>query len=75
MVKDLRSVLQVNDLAEELDVSERTVYNWQNGERPMGMKAIRVYLLHVKLCNGIHAKQDSFQVYAGGTSVLTRERS
>jgi hypothetical protein len=54
MVGELRQVLTIEALAEQAGVTARTVCNWQNGERPMGMKAVRVYLLHVKLCNAIH---------------------
>lgn len=54
MVTDLRSVMKLEELAEAVDVSVRTVCNWQNGERPMGMKAVRVYLLHVKRRNEFH---------------------
>lgn len=54
MVNDLREKFTIEQLAEKLDVSERTVCNWQNGERPMGMKAIRVYLFHVECCSPLH---------------------
>lgn len=54
MVTELRDVLTLERIAREVDVSVRTVCNWQNGERPMGMKAIRVYLLHMKHCKGLH---------------------
>lgn len=54
MVNDLRELLTIEDFAQRVGVTERTVCNWQNGDRPMGLKAIRVYLLHVELCNGIH---------------------
>lgn len=54
MVNDLRSKLSIEQFAERLQVSERTICNWQNGERPMGLKAVRVYLLHVELCNPLH---------------------
>lgn len=49
MVKELREVLTIARFAAEIGVTERTVCNWQAGERPLGMKAIRVYLLHLKL--------------------------
>lgn len=54
MVSDLRDQFTIDYLAEELGVSQRTICNWQNGERPMGMKAVRVYLLHVKHCSAVH---------------------
>ncbi len=53
MVTELRRHWTIEALADELGVSERTVCNWQNGERPMGMKAVRVYLLHVKLAQPV----------------------
>lgn len=54
IVNELRAQLTIEALAEKIGVSERTICNWQNGDRPMGLKAIRVYLLHVELCNGLH---------------------
>lgn len=54
MVNDLRGVMTIASLAEAIGVTERTVCNWQNGERPMGLKAIKVYLLHVKHCSALH---------------------
>lgn len=54
MVGEIRQVLTIEAFAEKVGVSERTICNWQNGDRPMGLKAIRVYLLHVKLCNAFH---------------------
>jgi transcriptional regulator with XRE-family HTH domain len=53
MVTALRRHMTIEELAEAIGVSERTVCNWQNGERPMGLKAIRVYLLHVKLAQPV----------------------
>lgn len=53
MVGEIRKVLTIEAFAESVGVTERTICNWQNGERPMGLKAIRVYLLHVKLCSGL----------------------
>lgn len=49
MVTEIREHMTIEAIAEAIGVTERTVCNWQNGERPMGMKAVRVYLLHVKL--------------------------
>jgi hypothetical protein len=54
MVNDLREVMKISELAAAVGVTERTVCNWQNGERPMGMKAVHVYLLHVKRCSTLH---------------------
>jgi DNA-binding transcriptional regulator YiaG len=49
IVRDLRSKFTLTQFAESVGVSERTITNWQNGDRPMGMKAIHVYLMHVRL--------------------------
>ena len=54
MVAELRALLTIEALAERVNVTPRTVCNWQNGERPMGLTAIRVYLLHVELCKALH---------------------
>jgi transcriptional regulator with XRE-family HTH domain len=54
MVSDLRKLLTIEDFAEKVNVTPRTVCNWQSGERPMGLAAIRVYLLHVELCSEVH---------------------
>lgn len=48
MVSELREVMGLREIAEAVGVTERTVCNWQNGDRPMGMKAVRVYLLYIK---------------------------
>lgn len=59
MVNELREVMSLHDIAEKAGVTVRTVCNWQNGERPMGMKAIRVYLLHVEHRKALHMQSAS----------------
>lgn len=51
IVSDLQDVMTVAEMALELDANERQVWRWKSGtDRPMGMMAIKVYLLHVKRC-------------------------
>ena len=35
-------------IAEELSVSDRQVSNWKAGQRPTGITAVKLYLLHMK---------------------------
>lgn len=51
IVNELQDVMTVLEIADALDVDEREVWRWKAGERrPMGLKAVSVYLLHVKRC-------------------------
>jgi hypothetical protein len=49
MIHELNDKFTLDYLAGEFNVSIRTITNWKSGEsRPMGMKAIFVYLFHAK---------------------------
>lgn len=51
LVEDLNQIMTIADIAEAVLVEDRQVWRWKAGERrPMGMTAVRVYLLHVKRC-------------------------
>lgn len=50
LVEDLQGVMTIAQIADEVGVQERQVWRWKTGDRPKGMAAIRVYLLHVKRC-------------------------
>lgn len=50
-VRELQAVMTIAQIAEFVGVDDREVFRWKAGERrPMGMKAVRVYVLHVKRC-------------------------
>lgn len=49
LVNELQEVMTIADIAKEICVEDREVWRWKSGERrPMGIKAVKVYLLHVK---------------------------
>lgn len=49
MVADLQAWgVTLEMIAEELGVSDRQVSNWKAGQRPTGMTAVKLYLLHGK---------------------------
>lgn len=49
MIVDLQEAgYTLERIANEVGVGLRQVSNWKNGDRPIGLKAIRLYLLHVK---------------------------
>lgn len=50
LLSELQSVMTMAEIAEALGVSDRIVWRWKTGDRPTGMNAVRVYLLHVKRC-------------------------
>lgn len=52
IVLDLQEVMTVAQIAAAVDVEPRQVWRWKDGDRPRGMTAVRLYLLHVKRCPG-----------------------
>ncbi len=50
MVLDLQKVMTIAEIAREVEVEPRQVWRWKDGDRPLGMTAVRLYLLHVKRC-------------------------
>jgi hypothetical protein len=50
IVLDLQDVMTIAAIAEEVQVEPRQVWRWKDGDRPLGMTAVRLYLLHVKRC-------------------------
>lgn len=49
IVNELHNKFTLEYLACEFDVTVRTISNWKSGDcRPMGMKAVKVYLFHAK---------------------------
>lgn len=50
LILELQAVITIAEIAEHVGVNDRQVWRWKDGDRPKGMNAIRVYLLHVKLC-------------------------
>lgn len=44
----IRAGMTINEIAQALDVEPRQVFRWKDGDRPLGMTAVRLYLLHVK---------------------------
>ena len=58
LIEELQKVMTIRELSDLLDISERQISNWKNGDRPKGMMAIRVYALHVKQCTRVHEPED-----------------
>lgn len=51
MVCELNERLTGAQIANEVGVDQREVWRWKAGERrPMGMLAVKVYLLHLRVC-------------------------
>lgn len=59
MVLDLQEVMTIAQIAESLDVAPRQVWRWKEGDRPKGMTAVRLYLLHVKRCPRGHVTPET----------------
>lgn len=52
ILSDLQKVMTVSEIAKEIGMDDdRMIWRWKAGDgRPTGLKAVRVYLLHVKRC-------------------------
>lgn len=52
MVEELQALpMPIAAIAEEVGAEDRQVWRWKAGEDiPKGMKAVKLYLLHVKRC-------------------------
>lgn len=52
LIRELRrrGGLTSAQIAEKIGVNERQVNNWLNGDRPKGLHARDLYLMHVKAC-------------------------
>lgn len=49
LIEDLQDCgVTLERIAEEIGVSDRQVTNWKSGDRPKGLNALKLYLLHVK---------------------------
>jgi transposase len=40
--------MTLEKIAEYMGVSDRQVSNWKNGDRPKGLTALKLYMLHVE---------------------------
>jgi DNA-binding transcriptional regulator YiaG len=54
VLSELRARFTLEYLAEEIGVSVRQVSNWQAGDKPKGMNAVRLYLFHMKHGTAVH---------------------
>lgn len=51
VIAALQEVMTIAAIAEEVGANDRQVWRWKAGQdKPMGLKAIRLYRLHVKRC-------------------------
>ena len=51
VIASLQTRITVAEIAEKVQAEDRQVWRWKAGERiPRGLQAIRLYMLHVKLC-------------------------
>lgn len=49
LIEELQEVkITIERIASEIGVSERQVTNWKNGDRPKGLHALNLYMLHMK---------------------------
>lgn len=51
VINALQGVMTIAAIAEEVGADDRQVWRWKAGERkPAGIKAIKLYMLHMKHC-------------------------
>jgi hypothetical protein len=50
VIEALQEVMTIAQIAEAIGVQDRQVWRWKAGDRPTGLNAINLYLLHVKRC-------------------------
>lgn len=50
MVEELQKKCTLEFIAEHVGVSERQVRHWKAGDKPKGMNAVKLYLLHWRQC-------------------------
>lgn len=48
VIEELQIKFTLEYIAAEIGVSERQVSNWKAGDRPKGMRAVKLYLFHAK---------------------------
>lgn len=48
MIEELNEKFTLQYIADEIGVTLRQVSNWKTGDRPKGMKAVKLYLFHAK---------------------------
>ena len=54
LVIELQTKITIAQIGRELGVPIRVVWLWRKGARPMGTRAVKLYMLHVKLCSELH---------------------
>jgi hypothetical protein len=50
LIEDLQEHLTIAEIAEKLEVGDRQVWRWKSGDRPGGLTALNLYLLHREVC-------------------------
>lgn len=65
LIDQLNEKFTLEYLAREMGVSVRQVSNWKQGDRPMGFKAVKLYLLHARVFHG----ERGTEVQETGTAV------
>ena len=54
LIEELQEVgVTLERIAESIGVSDRQVSNWKGGDRPKGLHALNLYMLHVKHRTGV----------------------
>jgi transcriptional regulator with XRE-family HTH domain len=54
LIEELQEVgVTLERIADSIGVSDRQVTNWKAGDRPKGLNALNLYLLHVKHRTGV----------------------
>lgn len=54
LIDELNEKFTLEYIAHEAGVTVRQVSNWKQGDRPLGFKAIKLYLLHARVFHGKH---------------------
>lgn len=52
LIDELNEKFTLDYIAKEAGVSVRQVSNWKQGDRPLGFKAVKLYLLHARVFHG-----------------------
>lgn len=69
LILDLQQFMTIAEIAAAVGVEPRQVWRWKDGDRPLGLTAIRVYTLHVKRCPAGQCSMG--HIATGSTSIIS----
>lgn len=71
VVCELQELFTLAYLAKEMGVSERQVSNWKDGDRPLGLTAIRLYEFHAKHRTRVQVSGTAVHVQVEGSGIIS----